>query len=70
LQQINIIDLVNQNLGLKTTSCQPSDQSTDLSQQTSSIVREVKNTQFRNPGGGGGGATAIFAVNNVILLVK
>ncbi|XP_024885516.1 leukocyte tyrosine kinase receptor [Temnothorax curvispinosus] len=48
------------NLGLKTTTCQSSDQ-IDLSlQQTSSKVREVKKIEFKNPGGGGGGATAIF----------
>lgn len=71
LRQINITDLVNQNLGLKTTVCQSSDQSADLSpQQTSSKVREVKKIEFKNPGGGGGGATAIFTVNNIIPLVK
>lgn len=69
LQQINIIDLVNQNLGLKATVCQ-SNQFADLSpQQTSSKMREVKNIEFKNPGGGGGGATAIFTVN-IISSVK
>jgi len=64
LQQTDIIDLdFIQNLGLKTTTCQLSDESFDVPQQTLSKVRQVKKIEFNNPGGGGGGATAIFTVN-------
>ncbi|XP_011703178.1 PREDICTED: ALK tyrosine kinase receptor isoform X2 [Wasmannia auropunctata] len=55
-------DACAKNLGLKTTTCPSSDQITDLSQQTTSKVRQVKRIEFKNPGGGGGGATAILTL--------